>query len=96
MSLPIPDRVAVAAAMKDAAAEGLEAARHLRSDIYEIRADGEQVTYRVLFAKEGRRGQVLLALDAFSKKTQKTPPEKIALAERRLREWRSRGPKPKN
>jgi hypothetical protein len=42
-------------------------------------------------AEEGRRGQVLLALDGFSKKSQRTPPEKIDLAERRLRDWRSRG-----
>lgn len=30
-------------------------------------------------------------LEAFSKKTQKTPPAKIALAERRLTDWRARG-----
>lgn len=94
MALPIPDRVAIAAAMKDVASEGLQAARHLRGDLYEVRADGMQASYRVLFAREGRRGQVLLALEAFSKKTQKAPPEKIALAERRLREWRRRGSKP--
>lgn len=34
---------------------------------------------------------VLLSLDGFSKKTQKTPPEKIRLAERRLADWRRRG-----
>jgi len=44
----------------------------------------------VLFAREGPRGQVLLSLNAFNKKTQKTPPEKIDLAARRLRDWRSR------
>jgi ribosome-binding protein aMBF1 (putative translation factor) len=34
---------------------------------------------------------VLLALEGFSKKTQKTRPEKIRLAERRLADWRRRG-----
>jgi phage-related protein len=54
-------------------------------------AHGERATYRVLFAQEGRRGQVLLALEAFSKKTRRTPPQMIDLAERRLRDWRRRG-----
>lgn len=91
MTLPIAERASVAAAMKDVVAEGLPVARHLRGDLYEVRAEGERQSYRVLFAPEGRRGQVLLALEAFSKKTQKTPKEKIELAERRLRDWRSRG-----
>jgi phage-related protein len=46
----------------------------------------------VLFAQEGR-GRVLLALEALSKKTQRTPPEAIRLAERRLAEWRARDQK---
>lgn len=85
------DAASVVAAMKEVALEGLAAARHLRADIYEVRADGARVTYRILFAPEGRRGQVLLALEAFGKKTQKTPPQAISLAERRLRDWRARG-----
>jgi len=76
--------------MKEVAVDGLVAARHLRGDIYEVRADGERVTYRLLFATEGRRHQVLLSLEAFGKKTQATPLREIALAERRLRDWRSR------
>ena len=76
--------------MKDVQVNGLEVARHLRGDIYEVRADGRHATYRVLFAPEGLRGQVLLGLSGFSKKTQKTPPTEIALAERRLRDWRAR------
>ena len=43
----------------------------------------------MLFAQEGR-GRVLLALEALSKKTQRTPPEAIRLAERRLADWRAR------
>ncbi len=34
--------------------------------------------------------QVLLSLDGFSKKTRKTPPANIRLAERRLADWRRR------
>jgi phage-related protein len=85
------DAASVVAAMKEVAIEGREAARHLRGEIYEVRAMGDRVIYRVLFAAEGSQGQVLLALEAISKKTQATPPRTIALAERRLRDWRSRG-----
>lgn len=84
------DAASVLAAMKEVALEGVHVARHLRGEIYEVRADGDRATCRVLFASEGRRGQVLLALEAISKKSQKIPPEAIGLAERRLREWRSR------
>ncbi len=84
------DAAAVVAAMKEVAVDGFEVARHLRGDIYEVRADGDRVIYRVLFAAEGRRGRVLLALEGFSKKTEKTPPQTMALAERRLRDWRAR------
>jgi phage-related protein len=85
------DAAAVVAAMKDVRETGLGAARHIRGDIYEVRADGDRQTYRILFAPEGRRSQVLLALEGFSKKTQETPPAKIQLAERRLADWRRRG-----
>jgi phage-related protein len=56
-----------------------------------VRVDGENLAFRVLFASEGRFKQVLLALEGFAKKTQKTPPQAIRLAERRLSDWRSRG-----
>lgn len=85
------DAAVVVAAMRDVAEDGLPAARHLRGEIYEVRADGDRQAFRVLFAPEGLRGQVLLSLEAFSKKTQKTPPAKIQLAERRLADWRRRG-----
>lgn len=85
------DAASVLAAMAAVRVQGLRAARHLKGDIYEVRADGDRQTFRVLFANEGRSGQILLSLDAFSKKTQKTPPEKIRLAERRLADWRRRG-----
>jgi phage-related protein len=70
--------------------EGLGEARHLRGGIYEVRVAGDGAAYRVLFATEGRPAQILLALEAFEKKTQKTPARMIQLAERRLRDWRSR------
>jgi len=46
--------------MKDVAQTGLTAARHLRGEIYEVRADGDRQAFRILFATEGRREQVLL------------------------------------
>lgn len=85
------DAAAVVAAMKDVAQAGLAAARHLRGEIYEVRADGDRQAFRILFATEGRRRHVLLSLEGFSKKTQKTPSGKIQLAERRLADWRHRG-----
>jgi phage-related protein len=84
------DKAAILAAMQEVRREGTRAARHLRGDLFEVRADGERVIYRVLFARAGRRGQILLSLVAFNKKTQKTPPQQIELAARRLRDWRSR------
>ena len=76
--------------MKAVSADGLRASRHLRGDIYEVRAYGEDRSFRVLFAAEGRFGQVLLSLEVFAKTTQKTPPAKLRLAEMRLRDWRHR------
>ena len=81
----------VVAAMKEIAAEGLVGAKHLRGDIYEVRADGETRSFRLLFSAEGRFSQVLLSLSAFTKKTQKTPRRELELADARLREWRARG-----
>lgn len=82
------ETIELTAAMKDVETKGLAASRHLRGDIYEVRASGNGRTLRLLFAAEGRR--IFLALDGFAKKTQKTPPSKIKLAERRLKDWRTR------
>jgi phage-related protein len=84
------DAAEVAAAMVDVRRNGLRAARHLRGELYEVRAEGVDASYRLLFAEEGARGRVLLALHAISKKTQRTPPQAIELAERRLADWRRR------
>jgi phage-related protein len=85
------DAAAVLAGMEDVRHCGLRVARHLDGDIWEVRADGDRAIYRVLFAQEGRHGQILLALEAFNKKTRKTPPLVIELANRRLADWRRRG-----
>lgn len=90
-SLSDADAATVAQEMRDVARVGLAEARHLRGDVYEVRAEGDRQAFRVLFAPEGRSGQVLLALEAFSKKTQRTPKQVLELAERRLRDWRQRG-----
>ena len=81
----------VLAAMKDVAVNGLEAARHVRGDIYEIRAPVANATIRILFSVEGARGLILLSLEAFAKTSRETPPQAIRLAERRLASWRARG-----
>lgn len=85
------DAAEVIAAMAEVRDEGLQVARHLHREIYEVRADGRNATFRILFAPEGKKGRVLLALEGFSKKTRKTPRRLIELAERRLAEWRARG-----
>ena len=90
-SLSDYDAAAIVAAMQEVREEGLHSARHLSGDIWEVRAAGDRVIYRVLFAPEGKRERILLALEASKKKTQKTPPEAIRLAQRRLRDWRERG-----
>jgi phage-related protein len=85
------EAASVVAGMKEVAERGLVAAKHLRGDIYEVRADASARTFRVLFAAEGRFSQVLLSLSGFAKKSQKTPPRELHLAESRLTDWRSRG-----
>jgi phage-related protein len=77
--------------MKEVRKQGLQAARHLDGEIYEVRADGKGVIYRVLFAPQGKHKQVFLSLEALKKKTQKTPPQTIRLAKRRLLDWQRRG-----
>jgi phage-related protein len=80
---------AIVAAMKEVGQLGLGRSRHLRGDIYEVRADGDRRSFRVLFAQETKF--ILLSLSVFEKRTQKTPVRELDLAERRLRDWRARG-----
>ncbi|HWQ22578.1 MAG TPA: type II toxin-antitoxin system RelE/ParE family toxin [Gaiellaceae bacterium] len=84
------DVAEILAAMAGVRKQGLSAAKHLEGEIWEIKADGHQQSFRVLFAPEGEHKQVLLALEGFSKKTEKTPPSLIRLATRRLADWRAR------
>ncbi|MGH2671351.1 MAG: type II toxin-antitoxin system RelE/ParE family toxin [Actinomycetota bacterium] len=92
--MSVEDRAEVAAAMADVRIEGLRVARHIRGDLYEVRAEGPRASVRVLFAQEGNKGRILLALDAFEKKTQKTPDRLIRLAAKRLADWRGRHMRP--
>jgi phage-related protein len=84
------DAASVAAAMSEVRRDGLKAAKKLGGEIYEVIAEGNRQSFRILFAPEGEQDQVLLALEGFSKKTQKTPPAKIRLAQTRLADWRRR------
>lgn len=81
--------------MRDVRDAGLRAARHLRGEIYEVRAEGADDSYRILFATEGKKSRVLLGLVATTKHSQQTPPQVIRLAERRLTEWRHRSVRPR-
>jgi phage-related protein len=89
-ALPAEHRDVVRAHMRLVVLEGLAAARHLSGEIYEVRIPADRSQYRILFALDGHRDQILLSLEAFTKKTQKTPPDRIALAEQRLANWRRR------
>ena len=61
--------------------------KHLRSKIWEIRvADARGKQHRLLYAVIGSD---LVLLHAFLKKVQKTPPDDLALAERRIRQMTS-------
>lgn len=82
---------AVVSAMKEIVERGLPSARHLREDVYEVRADAPTRSFRALFSTEGRYSQVLLSLSAFEKRTQKTPARELELALTRLQDWRTRG-----
>ena len=85
------DAAEVIAAMTEVRQKGTSVARHLDKDIWEVRAEGPNDSYRVLFATEGKKSRILLGVHAFPKHTQKTPDHHIELAQRRLADWRRRG-----
>lgn len=91
MALPDEDRAAILEEMEYVRENGTSVARHVRKDIYEVRAFYNTKAYRILFACEGRFHHVLLALEGFQKKTQQTPRAHLKLAEQRLADWRRRG-----
>src|SRR5712691_5188700 len=91
LALPDEDRAAILEEMEYVREHGTSVARHLRKDMYEVRAFYNTKAYRILFAREGRFNHVLLALEGFQKKTQQTPKAQIKVAEQRLADWRRRG-----
>lgn len=91
LTLPDEDRAAILEEMEYVREHGAFVARHVRQDIYEVRAFYSTKAYRILFACEGRFHHVLLALEGFQKKMQQTPRTHLKLAEQRLADWRQRG-----
>jgi len=89
-SLSDEDAADIVAAMKVVAKEGVRHAKHVEGEIYEVKAEGNRQTFRILFVRKGEHHQVLLALEAFSKKQERLPRETIELTKRRLRDWRAR------
>jgi phage-related protein len=81
---------AITAGMRDVKQRGTDAARHLRDDIYEVRADAATRSFRLLFSCEGKYSQILLSLSVYEKRTQKAPTQELDLAEKRLKDWRKR------
>jgi phage-related protein len=61
--------------------------------MYEVRAEAERQAFRILFTQETTF--ILLSLSGFQKKSAKTRPHEITLAESRLADWRRRGRAPK-
>lgn len=91
LALPDEDRAMILEEMEHVRQYGKSVARHLRKDIYEVRATYNKKAYRILFACEGRFNHILLSLEGFQKKSQQTPESSIKLAEQRLADWRRRG-----
>lgn len=93
MGLDDSQRAAITDAMRGIREKGQRdgGARKLRGRIWEVRVDQGEIIYRLTFASVSSRGRILLALDGFEKKTQKTPPAKIDLAIDRLKDWEARG-----
>ena len=91
LALPDGDRAAILEEMEYIRKHGRSVARHLRGDIYEVRATYNTKAYRILFACERHFHHILLSLEGFQKKTQHTPETSIQLAEQRLADWRQRG-----
>lgn len=60
-------------------------ARPLKGKMWEFRVSAEDGIGRALYVAV--TGQMVLVLHIFEKKTQKTPPDAIKLAEKRLREY---------
>jgi phage-related protein len=68
LALPDEDRAAILEEMEYIREHGRSAARHLRGDIYEVRASYNTKAYRILFACEGHFNHILLSLLTFGLK----------------------------
>lgn len=59
--------------------------KHLDKKLYELRAKDKNGIYRVIYF--AARNRTFVMLHGFTKKTQKTPPDVIMLAEKRMKEY---------
>lgn len=59
--------------------------KHLRGKIWELRISFGRLEYRVLYFSSGR--QTFVLLHAFTKKTRKTEPREIVIAEHRAADY---------
>lgn len=72
------DRKKIIRHIDNLAYTGIDDIKHLREQIYELRVHCGQSSYRVLFFYD--RGNVIVLVCGFAKKTQKTPPSIITKA----------------
>jgi phage-related protein len=63
---------------------GMPFTRSIKSGLFEIRAKGKEGIARALYCN--LVGKELVILNAFVKKTQKTPKKELALAQKRMKE----------
>ena len=63
---------------------GMPFTRSIKSGLFEIRAKGKEGIARALYCN--LVGKELVILNAFVKKTQKTPKKELALARKRMKE----------
>lgn len=66
---------------------------HVRGKIWEVRIEHDRVQRRLLYFSAPERKFVVL--HGFVKKTQKTPPKEIEVAEQRMRDYMTRLEQPK-
>lgn len=91
-TLPEPDRARIFKTIGLLRQYGVQLrmphARHLSGKIWELRIAVGRLDYRILYAAIG--GRQFLLLHGFSKKTLKTPPGELEMAERRLTDYQAR------
>ena len=91
-TLGVHGRAAVVAAMKRVARNRHfpYEQEHIGGELCAVRIFLDGSTFRVLYARQGVHDHILLGLHVFQKKDRKLPIRARQLAERRLRDWRSR------